>query len=112
VTKTGSVRTGLIFLRGYELFRDTIRHPADIVPLSGLNMIIRLEIAGESPDSGGLDVFTDNRKSTYALGLSQSHWRQFVMRIKSPRRVLDDCGCQYELRQDKGELIIEANRLH
>jgi hypothetical protein len=44
------------------LFRDTIRHPVDIVPLVGLNMIIRLEIAGESPGSGGQDVFTDNRK--------------------------------------------------
>jgi hypothetical protein len=62
--------TGLIFLRGYVLFRDTIDTLADIVRLSRVNMIIRLEIVGESPGSGGQDVFTDNRKSMYALGLS------------------------------------------
>jgi hypothetical protein len=33
-------------------------------------MIIRLKIAGESPDFGGQDVLTDNRKSTNALGVS------------------------------------------
>jgi predicted permease len=40
---------------------------ADIVPLSGANMIIGLEVAGESPNSGAQDVFTDNRASLYAL---------------------------------------------
>lgn len=40
---------------------------ADIVPLSGANMIIGLEVVGEPADSGGQDVFTDNRKSLYAL---------------------------------------------
>jgi predicted permease len=40
---------------------------ADIVPLSGANMIIGLEIAGESTLSGEQDVFTENRASLYAL---------------------------------------------
>jgi putative ABC transport system permease protein len=40
---------------------------ADIVPLSGANIIIGLEIAGESTDSGGQDVFTENSQSLYAL---------------------------------------------
>lgn len=40
---------------------------ADIVPLSGANMIIGLEIAGESERSGGEDVFTENSQSLYAL---------------------------------------------
>ncbi len=56
-------------LEGYVpgIRSDTL---ADIVSLSGVNMIIRLEIAGEFPGSGGQDVFTDNSKSMYALGLS------------------------------------------
>ena len=40
---------------------------ADIVPLTGVNMVIGLEIEGESPGSSGPDVFTDNRQSLYAL---------------------------------------------
>lgn len=40
---------------------------ADIVPLSGANMIIGLEIAGESPASPGRDVFSGNNQSLYAL---------------------------------------------
>ncbi|HEY9405078.1 MAG TPA: ABC transporter permease [Pyrinomonadaceae bacterium] len=40
---------------------------ADIMPLSGANMIIGLEVAGETPGSGGLDVFTGSRQSLYAL---------------------------------------------
>jgi putative ABC transport system permease protein len=40
---------------------------ADIVPLTGVNMVIGLEIEGESRGSGGQDVFPDNRQSLYAL---------------------------------------------
>ena len=40
---------------------------ADIVPLSGVNMIVGLEVAGESTDSGAQDVFTDNSASLYVL---------------------------------------------
>jgi len=40
---------------------------ADIVPLTGANMVIGLEIEGESAGSSGKDVFTDNRQSLYAL---------------------------------------------
>jgi predicted permease len=40
---------------------------ADIVPLSGANMIIGLEVAGESTLSGEQDVFAENRASLYAL---------------------------------------------
>ena len=40
---------------------------ADIVPLTGVNMVIGLEIEGESAGSSGQDVFTDNRQSLYAL---------------------------------------------
>lgn len=40
---------------------------AEIVPLTGVNMVIGLEIEGESPGSSGQDVFTDNRQSLYAL---------------------------------------------
>lgn len=40
---------------------------ADIVPLTGVNMVIGLEIEGEPPGSSGQDVFTDNRQSLYAL---------------------------------------------
>ena len=40
---------------------------ADIVPLTGVNMVIGLEIEGESAGSTGQDVFTDNRQSMYAL---------------------------------------------
>jgi predicted permease len=40
---------------------------ADITPLSGANMIIGLEIAGEAPGAGGEDVFKDNQQSLYAL---------------------------------------------
>jgi len=40
---------------------------ADIVPLTGVNMVIGLEIEGESPGSSGQDVFRDNRQSLYAL---------------------------------------------
>ena len=40
---------------------------ADIVPLSGVNMVIGLEIEGESAGSSGQDVFTDNKQTLYAL---------------------------------------------
>ncbi len=72
---------------------------ADIVPLSGVNMVIGLEIEGESAGSIGQDVFTDNRQSMYALdqpgslylnsveagyfetiGIPLSHGRDFTVR--------------------------------
>ena len=40
---------------------------ADIVPLTGVNMVIGLEIENEPAGSSGQDVFTDNRQSLYAL---------------------------------------------
>jgi predicted permease len=40
---------------------------ADIVPLSGVNMVIGLEVEGESAGSSGQDVFTDNKQTLYAL---------------------------------------------
>ncbi|HYP02765.1 MAG TPA: ABC transporter permease [Pyrinomonadaceae bacterium] len=41
---------------------------ADIVPLSGVNMIIGLEVAGESAGASAQeDVFTDNSRSLYVL---------------------------------------------
>lgn len=40
---------------------------ADIVPLSGVTMVIGLEIEGEVAGSNGPDVFTDNNRSLYAL---------------------------------------------
>lgn len=40
---------------------------ADIVPLSGANIIIGLEIAGEAADSPARDVFAGNNQSLYAL---------------------------------------------
>jgi predicted permease len=40
---------------------------ADIVPLTGVNMVIGLEIDHESAGTSGPDVYTDNRQSLYAL---------------------------------------------
>lgn len=40
---------------------------ADIVPLTGVTMVIGLEIQGQSPGSSEQDVFTENRQSLYAL---------------------------------------------
>jgi hypothetical protein len=70
VTKTGSVRTGLIFLRGYVLFRDTIRHPRGHRSFKWCQHDHPVGNCREISGSGGQDVFTDNRKSMYALGLS------------------------------------------